>query len=60
MMNRLTWRTHTNINIFTLDGKNVIKRNPAVSYAAEEGLDGDRVDQMWIYNTTSWLLKMIS
>lgn len=51
-------KTRAYINIFSLDEENVIKRNPAVSYAAEQGQD--MVDQMRICNEKSWLLRMIS
>lgn len=37
MMYRLVSKTLAHINILSLDEGNVIKKNPAVSYAAEQG-----------------------
>ncbi len=44
MMNRCMSKTRAYINIFSLDEENVIKRNPAVSYAAEQGHGGSNED----------------
>lgn len=55
----LSSKTLAHINIISLEEANVIKINPAVSYAAEQCQDRDMVDQIILCNTTALLKQLL-